>query len=417
MIRRSVRGAACLITAAFLAVGPVTGCGVIGSDDSDGRVALDFFQFKPEAIETFNKIIADFEREHPNIRVRQNHVPNADTALRTRLVRNDIPDVLVVNANATYGELASAKVFYNFADDPLADTVTPAILDIVKDLGTGGEGELNALPFANNADGVIYNRDLFAKHGVAEPKTWNDLVAAANTFKAAGVVPVYATLKEAWTTLPAFNAISATLPPPDFFDRREEGKTTFAAAYPPVAQRFKQLFDFAQPDKLSRGYNDGNQAFAKGEAAMYLQGSWAIPTIRSFKPTFEIGSFALPVDNPADTKLVSGVDVAVAMPRKPSKKAESLEFVRYLMRPEVIEAYAEEQSAIPTLKGTQPKDPALAALVPYFTEGRLVGFTDHHIPPAIPLQQISQQFLIDGDQAAFLRSLDREWNKFARRRR
>jgi raffinose/stachyose/melibiose transport system substrate-binding protein len=411
MIRSSLRAVAVLSAAVV-----VSACGIIGSDDSDGRVTLDFFQFKPEAIQTFDKIIADFERQHPTIRVRQNHVPNADTAIRTRLVRNDIPDVLVLNANATFGELATAGTFYDFAGEAVTRTVNPGILDIINDLGTRGEGEVNGLPFANNADGVIYNRDLFAKHGVAVPKTWNDLIAAAQTFKDAGVLPFYATLKESWTALPAFNALAANLAPDDFFAQRAAGRTTFAAAYPPVAQRLKQLFDFAQQDKLSRGYNDGNQAFAKGEAAMYLQGIWAIPTIRSFQPAFDIGTFALPMDDPAATRLVSGVDVAVTMGRDPARRAESLAFVNYLMRPEVIEAYAAEQSAVPTLTGTLPKDPALAELTPYFAEGRLVGFSDHHIPPAIPLAQINQQFLIDGNQANFLRTLDREWNKFARRR-
>jgi raffinose/stachyose/melibiose transport system substrate-binding protein len=408
-----LRAVAALAAAALVSV---SACGIVGSDDSDGRVTLDFFQFKPEAIQTFDRIIADFEDEHPNIRVRQNHVPNADTALRTRLVRNDIPDVLVLNANATFGELASAGTFYNFADEAVTQSLNPGILDIINDLGTRNEGEVNGLPFANNADGVIYNKDLFAKHGVAVPTTWNELISAAEKFKAAGVPPIYATLKDSWTALPAFNALASNLPPPDFFDQRDAGRTTFAAAYPPVAQRLRQLFEFGQQDKLSRGYNDGNQAFAKGEAAMYLQGIWAIPTIRSFKPAFEIGTFALPMDDSAATRLVSGVDVAVTMGRSPDRKPESLAFVNYLMRRDVIESYAAEQSAVPTLKGSLPKDPALAELVPYFQSGRLVGFTDHHIPPAIPLAQICQQFLIDGNQADFLTTLDREWNKFARRR-
>lgn len=408
MLRPRARIAAC-VAAAFLA-------GACGTGDSDGRVTLDFFQFKPEAIEVFNKIIADFEREHPGIRVRQNHVPNADTAIRTRLVRDDIPDVMVLNANATFGELASAGTFYDFAGEAVTGTVNPGILDIINDLGTRNEGEVNGLPFASNADGVLYNRDLFARHGVAVPRTWNELIAAAQRFSDAGVLPFYATLKESWTALPAFNALASNLAPRDFFDQREAGRTTFAVAYPPVAGRLKQLFGFAQQDKLSRGYNDGNQAFAKGEAAMYLQGIWAIPTIRSFKPAFEIGTFALPTDDPAGTRLVSGVDVAVTMGRNPPRKGESLAFVNYLMRREVVEAYAAEQSAVPTLTGTLPRDPALADVVPYFAEGRLVGFADHHIPPVVPLAQINQQFLIDGDQGAYLRALDREWNKFARRR-
>ncbi|GIF70996.1 ABC transporter substrate-binding protein [Asanoa siamensis] len=414
MPRRITRTLACLAAATMTATAALLG-GCTGGD-GDGRTTLDFFQFKPEAIETFDKLIAEFEQEHPDIRVVQNHVPNADTAIRTRLVRDDIPDVMTLNANASFGELARAGVFYDFAAEPATGTVTPAILDIINALGTANAGEVNGLPFASNADGVLYNKQLFAQHGVEVPTTWDELIAAAETFKAAGVTPFYATLKESWTALPSFNALAANLPPDDFWAKRRTGDTSFAAAYGTVADRFQQLFSYAQDDKLSRGYNDGNQAFAKGEAAMYLQGSWAIPTVRTFEPTFDIGVFPLPMDSAAESRLVSGVDVAITLGRNPSKKDAALAFVTFLMRPEVVNAYAAEQSAIPPLKGTEPADDALKDLVPVFANGQVTGFADHQVPPAIPLPQICQQFLIDGDRAAFLASLDDEWDKFTRRR-
>ncbi|MFC4018119.1 ABC transporter substrate-binding protein [Micromonospora sp. GCM10011542] len=389
-------------------------CGIVGP--ADDRVRLDFFQFKPEAIATFDRIIADFEREHPDINVVQNHVPNADTALRTRLVRDDIPDVLTLNAGATYSELASAGVFYDFADQPVTATINPGILTIINDLGTGGPDEVNGIPFANNADGVLYNKDLFARYDVEVPRTWDELIRAARTFQAAGVQPFYGTLKDSWTILPAWNALSAYLPPPRFFDDLRADRTSFRQGYPPVAQRLKQLFDLAQPDRLSRGYNDGNQAFAKGEVAMYLQGSWAIPVVREFKPGFEIGLFPMPADDPARTALVSGVDVALTMGREPEHEQEALEFINYVMRPEVVTAYAKDQSAVPPLRDSAPADPALADVLPYFVENRVVGFADHRVPPAIPLDKICQQYLIDGDEAAYLSTLDNEWDKVARRR-
>ncbi|SDY86003.1 raffinose/stachyose/melibiose transport system substrate-binding protein [Asanoa ishikariensis] len=409
MARRINRAVACLVTVALLG-----GCGVFGDDD--GRTSLDFFQFKPEAIQTFDKLIADFERLHPDIHVVQNHVPDADTAIRTRLVRDDIPDVLTLNANASFGELARAGVFYDFSGEAVTGTVTPAILDIINALGTGGPGEVNGLPFANNANGVIYNKDLFARYDVRVPTTWPELITAAETFKAAGVTPFYATLKDSWTALPSFNVLAANLPPDDFWERLRAGDTSFAAGYGTVAERFQQLFSYAQQDKLSRGYNDGNQAFAEGKTAMYLQGSWAIPTIRTFKPAFDIGVFPMPMDSAGDTRLVSGVDVAITLGRDPAKKDAAMTFVNYLMQPSVVEAYAAEQSAVPTLKGLEPADDALKDLVPVFAAGQVTGFADHQVPPAIPLPQICQQFLIDGNRAAFLASLDDEWDKFARRR-
>lgn len=401
---------ALVVAAALL----LSGC---AAEPSGSPVTLEFFQFKPEAIETFDRIIADFERAHPGIDVVQNHTPTAESAIRSRLVKNDVPDVIALNGNAVFGELASAGVFHDFAGTPAARVVSPAVQRILDDLGVHREGEVNGLPFASNASGVLYNKDLFRRHGVDPPRTWSELIAAAERFRAAGVTPFYLTPADAWTILPAFNALAANVPPPDFFTRREAGTTTFARAYPPVTAKLGQLFRYGQPDRFSRTYDDGNQAFARGEAAMYLQGSFAIPAISRFEPDFEIGVFALPAtDDPEATRLVSGVDVALTMGREPEHPEESMAFLTYLMRPEVINAYAGEQRAIPPIRDARAVDPALAEVMPYVERGRLAGYADHHIPLTIPLEQYLQQYVIDGDQAGFLRTLDNEWDKVAARR-
>jgi len=402
-------------TALVLAVSALLSAGC--AQHGDNRVRLEFFQFKPEAIETFDRIIADFEREHPGIDVQQNHTPTAESAIRARLVKEDVPDVIALNGNGVFGELASAGVFHDFSGTPLVRGVSPPIQRILNDLGVHREGEVNGLPFASNANGVIYNKDLFREHGVEPPRTWSELTQAAATFREAGVDPFYMTPADAWTTLPAFNALAANLPPPDFFDRREAGRVTFAQEYGPVVDKLGELFRQGQRDRFSRGYDDGNQAFAQGKAAMYLQGSYAIPAIKQFEPGFEIGVFALPATDDAQaTRLVSGVDVALTLGREPEHPEEAMAFLAYLMRPEVMESYAREQLAIPPIEGGASQDPALDGVMPYFEEGRLIGYADHRIPLTIPLEQYLQQYVIDGNRDAFLRRLDVEWDKVAARR-
>jgi raffinose/stachyose/melibiose transport system substrate-binding protein len=293
--------------------------------------------------------------------------------------------------------------------------VNPAILEILTDLGTYAEGEVNGVPFANNADGVIYNKDLFAEHGVEPPQTWSEMVDALNTFQAAGVQPVFATLQDAWTSLPAWNALASNLAPEDFFTQLREDRASFGDAYPPVAERLKTLFDYAQDTKFARNYETGNQAFAQGESAMLLQGSWAIPVIRGFEPDFEIGTFALPANEADQTRLVSGVDVALTIGRNSAHPEEALQFIEYLLSPEVQARYTAEQSAVPILDGLEIEEPALAELEPYFEQERIVGFSDHQVPPSIPLDAINQAFLTSGDVNAYLQTLDREWDKVARR--
>jgi raffinose/stachyose/melibiose transport system substrate-binding protein len=396
------------------ALAVATGC-TTAQAGSDGPIELEFFQFKPEAIETFNGIIADFHEQHPNIRVQQNPVPESETAIRIRMVREDVPDVMSLNGNYTFGELATAGVFHDFSQDPVLEGVTPTILDILNDLGTFAEGEVNGVPFANNADVVIYNRDLFEEHGIEPPTTWDEMVTVLQTLQDAGVQPIYGTLQDAWTSLPAWNALAANVAPEDFFDRLRADRASFRENHAEVAERLKTLFDYAQDTKFARDYNAGNQAFATGESAMLLQGIWAIPAIRGFEPDFELGVFALPADDPQQTRLVSGVDVTLTMGRSSAHPEEAMTFIEYLMSPEVVTRYAREQSAYPTLEGAVTEDPVLEDLLPYFEQERLTGFPDHQVPPSIALPDVTQGFLTSGDSAGYLETLDSEWDKVAAR--
>ncbi|WBB80871.1 extracellular solute-binding protein [Micromonospora sp. WMMD882] len=412
MVRRRLVRAVAGLTLTVLAAG----CALTGGS-SDGRTTIEFFQFKPEAIATFDRIIADFARERPDIRVRQNHVPDSETALRTRLVRDDVPDVLALNGDGSFGELAEAGIFHDFADDPVVQTIDPGILEIQQGLGVRADGEVNALPLAASANGILYNKRLFAQHGVAVPTTWAELLAAAGTFRAAGVTPFFFTLQEAWTAMPAFNAVATNFAPDDFFDKLRAEETTFADGYAETGRRLRQLTELGQPDRFARDYAAGNQAFGRGEVAMYAQGSWTLPPIRDVGPDLDIGVFPFPADTPQETRLVSGVDVTITVGRQTDRRPEALAFARYLLRPEVVATYAREQAAVPTLRGSEPTDPVLREALPWFRDGRVTGFVDHQIPPAVPLAPVTQQYLIDGDLDRWLRTLDREWEKVAARRR
>lgn len=390
----------------------VAGCG--GGEE---QTTLVFFQFKPEAVQYFEDLAADFEAENPDIEIVVDNVPDAETALRTRLVKEDVPDVLTLNANGTFGELASAGIFKDFADDPVLDEVNTGYVEVLQELGAGSEGAVNGVPFAANASGVLYNEELFAENGVEVPQTWPDFLEVAETLEANGVVPFYGTLADAWTAQSPLAPLTAQTATEEFFPARFAGETTFAEGWAEAAQKLGMLFEFTQPDAIATGYEDGTRAFAEGESAMLLLGSYAVPQIRTFEPDFTIGTFALPAtDDPEATTLVSGVDVVLTASAEGEHPEEAQRFIDFLMEPETVQAYAEEQVAIPTIEGAVNDDPALQGVQSYIEDERIVGFTDHQFIPAIPLGPLLQQFLIDGDEQAFLGGLDDTWDQVAQRR-
>ena len=110
-------------SAALVVVTVLASCGE-SDDETGGRTEVEFFQFKGEAVTTFDGLIEQFEAENPDIDIVQNNVPNADAVLRTRLVKNDVPELMSLNGNGgTYGDLALAEIFRDFTGDQALENV------------------------------------------------------------------------------------------------------------------------------------------------------------------------------------------------------------------------------------------------------------------------------------------------------
>ena len=420
MRHRFLRAAAAVACLTGLAIA-AGGC---AANPSNGVTTLDFFQFKGEALEDFDRIIADFEAENPDIRIVQNQVADSETLIRTLLVKDRTPDVITLNANGNFGKLAEAGVFYDFSDEPVLETINPGVQEILAQLGNA-PGEVNSLGYVNNANGIIYNRAIFEEQGLEVPETWDELIALCDTLVERGITPFSTSLAENWTAMPSWNGIGAYYSQDGFFDEmRTEGENvgpdapvSFEKDFPDAMARQAQLFSYSQDGYRGASYDDSTSLFAQGGAAMMLQGIWALSPVKAVNPDIDAAIFPYPVpEDPADRMLVSGVDVTVTMARDTPHREEALRFIDYLFQPEVIEQFAASQTMVPSVQGAAlSDDSALQSVAPYFDDSRITGFIDHQVPTAIPLVGVVQQFLYDDDADGALRTLDNEWRKVAAR--
>ncbi len=51
------------------------------------------------------------------------------------------------------------------------------------------DGKIYGLPIGGNMEGVFYNTEIFEQNGLNAPKTWDDLIKAADTLKGKGITP------------------------------------------------------------------------------------------------------------------------------------------------------------------------------------------------------------------------------------
>ncbi|MBW7474237.1 ABC transporter substrate-binding protein [Paenibacillus oenotherae] len=404
-----------ILMVAVLMISILAGCASSSNSNKSGetkdaqQVELQFFQYKPEARDTFDKLIAKFEEQYPHIKVVQDNPPDASTVLKTKIAAGEIPDVIANGGDNVHAMLATSGVLADLSAAPELKNITESYIQILKDIT--GTDEVYAIPYGVNANGVIYNKALFKELGLTVPATWDEFVKLSQTIQEAGRLPFYFTFKDSWTTLPSFNAFGASTQGDQYFAKRKEKQTSFAEGYKEAAEKYLQFISFGQKDSFGKGYNDGNAAFANGESVMYAQGVWAISEIKKINPEIELGVFPYPVTNdPDQNKLISGVDQLLSISAKSEHPDEAKLFIRFLMNPDNAKNYVQGVNTFSAIKGVTQDDPSVAELIPVFEKGLVSDFPDHYIPSSMKLDQLLQELILKQKTEPFLQSMDEAYD-------
>lgn len=406
------RRVATAVVAAAIGIS-MAGCG----STSANVVTLDFFQFKSEAADQFKKMVQDFEAQNPNIRININNSASAQTDLRTRLVKNRVPDVITFNGDINFGQFAASGVFHDFTNDPIVKKLNPGMVKIAKDLvqtTDPAKKRLYGLPFAGNASGYIYNKTVWRQAGVDPnnpPKTWSEMVALLQKFEKAGITPIQASLADSWTTQAPFASFSGTLVPASEYTKLKKGETTFAKIWTTTAEKEVELYKYATSDK-GVTYQQATQNLAAGKVAILPLGTYAIPQVRLVNAKADLGFAQLPAtDDESEQILTAGDDVMLTMGANTKHPKEAMEFINFLMSKPQLEEYAKAQSAFTPLKETGIGDEALKGVLPFFKSNKLADFSDHYIPASINIGGYLQTLATTGNVPRFTSQMQTDWDK------
>lgn len=400
--------------AALVLTGLLAGC----QNSNDGVVTIEMVQYKPEAVDVFEKLEQKFNETHDNIKLVIDSPNDAMTILKTRFIREDYPDIIAIGGDINYSNFLDADLLMDISDfDGLTD-IKQAYLDMDKELEYVPMDGVYAVPYMANAAGVLYNKDIFDEHGWTIPKTWDEFISLCQEIQNAGVQPLYFGYRDVWTCLAPWNAMAVDLAPSDVCYQVNAGETTFAENYREVAEKEKQLLDYAQDDPFAYSYNDACTAFARGEAAMYVIGSYAVPQIQSVNPDINIDSFVFPASNdPEQNILNSGNDLQISVMKHCEHKEEAYEVIRFLMEDENVQFYLDDQNAVPCKKGDFELTPVLDGMKTYIEEGNLADYQDHHYPAEMSVDAMIQTYLMDDSENAldsFMKRFDTEWVRYNR---
>ena len=415
-IRVQLGGMLALVLGTTLALG---GC---AASPGDGPAEITFHMSKPEAIPFFRELTKQFNAEQSDIHVTLDTASN----LSAGFLRGNPPDVGLLNYNMEMSRFMERGALSDLSDMPEAERIRPDVQDLVDQYATF-PGRTSVLPYSVAAASVIYNVQMFEDNGIAVPTTWDELIAACETLKAAGITPIYSTYKEPWTVGQGLfdYTVGGTIDVADFYDQMNEEGTNVGPDSPvsfqktlhdPV-ERMVELAGYSNDDAESRGYGDGNVAFAKGEAAMYLQGPWALGEIAKTDPDLELGTFPLPVtDDPNDRKVRVNLDLALWIPEVSNDKGAARQFVSYLMQQDVMDDYNAEFLAFGTTTDAAPAtDERIIGMQEYYDEAKFYQGPSRAIPLTIPTDNYLQAIVTGASIERTLQQLDEDWARLALR--
>jgi len=389
---------ALLLCAAALVSLLLPGCS--GTADN-GKTTVRMLQYKPEAVAAFEEIQRRFNETHSDIELVIESPNEAMTVLKTRLIKEDYLDIVGIGGDINYSNFLDAELFADLSDFDGLNAIQAAYMDIVKSLEFIPQEGVYALPYVANAAGILYNRAMFQEHGWHIPTTWGEFLALCQQIESEGVLPLYLGYKDTWTCLSPWNSLAGSLAPVDVCAQVNSGKTTFAAEYRDVAEKTRALLDYCEPNPYAYSYNDACTAFARGEAAMYPIGSYAVPQIRSVNPDMDIDFFPFPAaDSEADNVLTSGVDLQFCVMKAAKNKEAVYEVLRFLYEDETIQVYLDDQNAIPCKSSDFTLPSMLDGMVDYIRAGRVAGYQDHHYPSEMSVDAMIQTYLMDGSGEA-----------------
>ena len=296
--------------------------------------------------------VANWNEANPDMQVELSTVAHEDfkNAIRTYLAAEPSPDVLTWFAGERAAFFIDRGLIGDFSDAWEANGLDDVYAPGFTALATSGEGKY-FLPTSYYWWAVYYRPSIFEQVGVQAPiETWDELLAACDTFNAAGIAPFAIGTKFRWPAAAWFDYINMRTNGPQFHIdlmllkesyEDERVKQTFA--------HWQELLDHNcfMEDPAAYDWNEALDVMVQNEAAMYLMGGFITD---SFPDEMEsdLDFFRFPIINP---DMPIGEDAPTDgffMSANAANPEGAKEFLMYLGSQEVQQQGFDELGRLPT---------------------------------------------------------------------
>lgn len=285
---RAVLGAAALLA----------GTSLVSAQD----ITLWTLNFSSQASnDAMQKIATDFMAANPgvNVEIVTRGVDDHKTALRVAAGSDRGPDIYFSWAGLGLGGEYIKAGLSKPLDDYYAeygwdDELVPAAASFSKIYEGGRQG----VPFTFKGEALYYNKALFEQAGVTEePTSYDELVAAAEKLKAAGIPAITFGGTVNWHLMRLMDVILESKCGAEKHDQLKNMELSWATE-PCAADSFAELDTWSQNYILSPFMGIDNaqsfNLFVAGRAAMMLEGDWLVQQLAEAGDLDAYGIFPFP---------------------------------------------------------------------------------------------------------------------------
>lgn len=311
-----------------------------GSAKDDEKTTIEFMHSSVEQdrLKVIDKLVADFEKENPDIKVKQ--MPVEEDAYNTKVVTlarsNKLPGVIEVSQDFAKvmdkDELIDQKAVGNVMKKVGEDNYYDGAKKLVRT--EDGSGYI-AAPISGWVQGIWYNKKTLSDAGFSEPTTWDSVLEIAKHFNDAGNKKYGIAMPTADSTMTeqAFSQFALSNNANVLDDK---GKVTINT--PEMKQAldyYKELSQYTMPG--SNDVTEIKDAFMNGSTPMAIYSTYILPSVFEEGKSEEIG-FAIPTNKQeAVYGTVSGLTISAGLDKE--QKAASEKFVEYLSEAKNMEKW------------------------------------------------------------------------------
>lgn len=379
----------------------VFSCGKTKTVESKVVTITFWHSFVSATVPALNDLIAKFESEHPDIRIKAQYVPTGDALVQkliTAIQSKSAPDISWIHSDFL-DKLVEADAIYKMdhfikGNDSLSQSdfndIFPQLLNAAKWRDT-----LYAMPMEATTLALYYNKDLFIKAGLNPnhpPENWDELKEYAKkltvdkngdgktdqygfyipAFPASGPLSIWMVLQ--WVPY-LWQAGGSEI-------NKEQTEVLFNSdAGVKALTLWKDIFSELNLKNLSLSHDMG---FASKTVAMIMDGPWDLPQFRQVKDlNFAVAS--LPMGPAKKATYLAGEHLVIF--KLSSHPEKAWEFVKWVIKPEVQAFFSEKSGYLPIRKSTLSlrsyqdflsRDSAMKAFVDQIQIGQARATIDYH---------------------------------------